>query len=71
MPVENKTIAIRYNKMLTIAAISLFMVLLVIIGRPFGNPAMIQVALAQVQPDNTYVPSSGFLTTPPEIVAIP
>jgi hypothetical protein len=71
MPVENTPIVIRYNKMLTITAISLVIILLVIIASPFGNQNVIQVALAQVQPDNTYVPSSGFLTTPPEMVAIP
>lgn len=71
MPMKNTTIAIRYNKILTTAAISLGIILLIIIASPFGNPTLIQVALAQVRPDNTYIPSSGFLTTPPEMVAIP
>lgn len=71
MPVENIIIVIRYKKMLSVAAISLVIILLVIIASPFGNPTAIQIALAQVQPDNTYIPSSGFLTTPPEMVAIP
>jgi hypothetical protein len=70
MHVENTRIVIRYNKILTTAAISLI-ILLIMIATPFGNPTLTQVALAQVQPDNTYIPSSGFLTTPPEMVAIP
>jgi hypothetical protein len=70
MPMENTIIVIRYNKMLTLEAISL-VILLIIIASPFGNATLIQVALAQVQPDNTYMPSSGFLTIPPEMVAIP
>jgi len=67
---ENTIIVIRYNKMLTLGAVSL-VILLIIIASPFGNATLIQVALAQVQPDNTYIPSSGFLTIPPEMVAIP
>jgi hypothetical protein len=70
MPMENTMIVIRYNKMLTLEAVSL-VILLIIIASPFGNATLIQVALAQVQPDNTYIPSSGFLTIPPEMVAIP
>lgn len=70
MPMENTIIVIRYNKMLTLEAVSL-VILLIIIASPFGNATLIQVALAQVQPDNTYIPSSGFLTIPPEMVAIP
>jgi hypothetical protein len=70
MPMENTIIVIRYNKMLTLEAVSL-VILLIIIASPFGNATLIQVALAQVQPDNTYIPSSGFLATPPEMVAIP
>ena len=70
---EDRIIAIIYNKMLTIAAaaISLVIMLLLIIASPFESPTLTQVALAQVQPDNTYIPYSGFLTTPPEIVAVP
>ena len=68
---ENTRILIRFNKILTIAAISLIIISLIMIASPFGNPTVTQVALAQVQPDNTYIPSSGFLTTPPEMVAIP
>jgi hypothetical protein len=71
MPVKNTTIVIKYNKMLAVTAISLVIMLLVIIASPFGNATVIQVALAQVQPDGTYIPSSGFLTAPPEMVAIP
>jgi amino acid transporter len=69
--VENTRIVIRYNKILTTAAISLVIILLIMIASPFGNPTLTQVALAQVQPDNTYIPSSGFLAMPPEMVAIP
>ena len=69
---EDRIIVIKCNKMLSIAAaISLVMMLLLIIASPFGNLTLIPVALAQLQPDNTYIPYSGFLTTPPEIVAIP
>jgi hypothetical protein len=72
MRMEDRTIVIKYNKMLSIAAaISLVIMLLLIIASPFGNLTLTQLALAQLQPDNTYIPYSGFLTTPPEILAIP
>jgi hypothetical protein len=69
---EDRIIVIKYNKMLSIgAAISIVIMLLLIIASPFGNLTLTQVALAQLQPDNTYIPYTGILTTPPEIVALP
>ena len=73
MRVEDRIIVIRYNKILSILCTSLVMILLLlaIIASHFGNLTLIQVAQAQAQPDNTYIPYSGFLTTPPEMLAIP
>jgi hypothetical protein len=72
MRMEDRIMVIKYNKMISIAAvISLVIMLLLIIASPFGNLTLTQVALAQLQPDNTYIPYSGLLTTPPEILAIP
>ncbi len=55
-----------------IAAISIVLVLLLgTNGNLFGNSNIKQEAYAQMLPDNTYIPSNGILTVPPEILTIP
>lgn len=55
-----------------IAAFSVVLALLLgTTGNPFENSNIQQEAFAQMQPDNTYIPSNGVLNVPPEMVSIP